>query len=190
MSRIFSALSVLAFLVLFPGCSSIPQGAWASRGLPNFAQVDDYLYRGAQPSPAGIDELRKMQVAAIIDLRRPDEEPITRFQEQRAVEAAGLRYYSVPMTGSRAPFREEIDRVMSLIDDPQNQPVFIHCRRGADRTGTIVAIYRMTHHGWTAERAIQEAMDQGMAWQEFCLRGSVRRWGKRMAQEEPGITQE
>lgn len=182
MNHAFSVLSSLVLAALLSGCAStIPQGAWAPRGLPNFAQVDPRLYRGAQPSPAGIEELRKMRIATIVDLRQPDEDPKGRQEEQYAAQAAGLHYYSVPMTGSRAPTREEIRRVLDLIEDPKYQPVFIHCRRGADRTGAMVAIYRVTHHGWTAEQAIQEAMDQGMKWNEFCLRGSVRKWEKRMS---------
>lgn len=182
MNRAFSVLFSLVLAALLSGCaSSIPQGAWAPRGLPNFAQVDSRLYRGAQPSPAGVEELRQMRIVSLIDLRQPDEDPTVRQEERNAARAAGLHYYSVPMTGHRAPTCEEIRRVLDLIEDPQNQPVFIHCRRGADRTGAMVAIYRLTHHGWTAEQAIQEAMDQGMKWNEFCLRGSVRKWEKRMS---------
>jgi len=41
----------------------------AASGLPNFHQVDPYLYRGAAPTPAGIQALKKLGIKTIIDFR-------------------------------------------------------------------------------------------------------------------------
>ena len=41
-------------------------------------------------------------------------------------------------------------------NEPANQPVLIHCQRGAERTGTLLAVYRMEHDGWSAEEAYGE----------------------------------
>ena len=77
------------------------------------------------------------------------------------------------MPGLSAPSDEQVSRVMAIIDNPDYQPVFIHCKRGSDRTGTIAAIYRISHDGWDAERAIAEAKHYGMSWAEFGMRGYI-----------------
>ena len=57
----------------------------------------------------------------------------------------------------------DVERVLTIIDAPENQPVFVHCRRGADRTGTIIACYRITHDGWNADQAKKEARRYGLS---------------------------
>ena len=57
--------------------------------------------------------------------------------------------------------------MLGIINDPENQPVFIHCHHGKDRTGTVVACYRISHDGWTAERAKYEAQRYGPGWVEI-----------------------
>ncbi len=95
------------------------------------------------------------------------------LQEKKEAEAIGLRYFGVPMPGLSAPTDEQVARVMGIIDNPENQPVFVHCQRGSDRTGTIGAIYRISHDGWTAERALAEAKNYGMSWAEFGMKGYI-----------------
>lgn len=131
--------------------------------LPNFRRVDDLLFRGGQPKPGGFARLARLGVKTVVNLRDDDERAISEGEEARA---AGLRYYNVPFGRLGRPSDAEVERVLQLIGAPENQPVFVHCRRGADRTGLVVAIYRMTHDGWTAERAQEEANHLGMArWQ-------------------------
>ncbi|MFY9571147.1 MAG: tyrosine-protein phosphatase [Blastocatellia bacterium] len=143
--------------------------------LPNFHKVSDTLYRGGQPTSAGAAKLAELGIKTIINLR--GEEDVDR-EGQKQAEAAGLRYFNVPMPGLSAPSDEQIARVIKLIDDPENQPVFIHCKRGADRTGTVAAIYRIKHEGWTSERAIGEAKRHGMSWAEFGMRSYISNYYK------------
>jgi protein tyrosine/serine phosphatase len=138
--------------------------------LPNFHKVSDTLYRGAQPSNGFAKKLGELGVKTIVNLRAEDEEA---RQEQKQAVDAGLRYFSVSMPGLSAPSDEQVTRVMDIINDPENQPVFIHCQRGSDRTGTIAAVYRISHDGWNAERAIDEAKHYGMSWAEFGMKGYI-----------------
>ena len=94
--------------------------------------------------------------------------------EEKAAEAAGLRFFSVPMYGLLRPTDEQITDALAIIHDPDNWPVFVHCVRGADRTGVVVACYRIEHAKWTAERAIQEARALGMRWIELPKRSYIR----------------
>jgi protein-tyrosine phosphatase len=93
-------------------------------------------------------------VRTVLNLRGDDEHARAEGREARAL---GLRYFNVPISRAGRPSRERIEELMALVDAPENQPVFVHCKRGADRTGAFVAAYRITHDGWTGERALAEA---------------------------------
>ncbi len=129
-------------------------------GIDNFYKVDDQVYRGAQPSDEGFRYLAQIGVKTVIDLREADSRSRA---EQKMATAAGLKYVSVPMGGLTPPTPEQTDRIMAILNDHASGPVFVHCKRGADRTGTVMASYRIEHDGWDSARALQEAMDRGMS---------------------------
>jgi tyrosine-protein phosphatase SIW14 len=133
--------------------------------IPNFHQVNDHIYRGGQPANEAWAGLAKIGVKTVIDLRRENEHG-TR-EEARAVEAAGMHYVNVPMNGVVSPSDAQVIKVLGLFDAG---PVFVHCRRGADRTGTVVACYRMRHDGWNNQKAFKEAKSLGMSWTQFGLK--------------------
>jgi len=142
---------------------SVAQSESKYEELPNFHQVSETLYRGAQPKPDGIRRLASLGIRTIINLRHDDAHARA---EEIAARAAGLKDFNVPMDEFGRPSEETVEQVLAMINAPENQPVFVHCKRGADRTGTIVAIYRIEHDGWTSERAKSEAKHYGMAlWQ-------------------------
>jgi len=43
-----------------------------------------------------------------------------------------------------------------LSDDPKTRPVYVHCKAGQNRTGFVIATYRMIYQGWTPEEAVRE----------------------------------
>jgi protein tyrosine/serine phosphatase len=126
----------LGVLLAFMGASVRPQTESQYRNLPNFHQVNAQLYRGGQPQADGLAHLKQMGVKTIINLRQPDAHTQA---EEREAHALGLNYYNEPLPGLSRPDDATVARVLNLINDPQLQPVFIHCKRGADRTGTIIA---------------------------------------------------
>jgi tyrosine-protein phosphatase SIW14 len=146
-------------------------------GLSHFAQVDEHVYRGGQPSETGLKSLEKLGVKAIIDLRGRGERSIS---EQKEVEAHGMKYYSVPLPALGAPTEAEVSTVLALIDDSQNWPVYVHCMRGKDRTGTVIACYRIRHDRWPKARAIKEAQEHGLSRVERGMRNFVLRY-------DPGV---
>ena len=159
----FLHMASRAFLVLVFAVS-LPlwvNGAEAP-GVPNFQQVGDHIYRGAQPSAQGFNSLEKLGIRTVIALRGGDHEK----SEQGVVERAGMRYVNVPLSGSAPPSGEQTARLLALLDDNAGWPVFIHCKRGADRTGTVIACYRITHDHWTNQKALAEARLHGMSWTE------------------------
>lgn len=163
-------IAAVALLLLAGGAA----GAWTQapqeKVLPNFHQVNENLYRGAQPADGGIKRLAALGVKTVINLRGESEG--TRAEEAEA-RAAGLRYFNVPMADLSRPTDEQVERVLALINDSQNWPVFVHCNHGKDRTGTIIACYRISHDGWTSEKAKAEAKHYGMSWVQFGMKDYI-----------------
>lgn len=123
------------------------------QGIGNFAQIEPFLYRGAQPDAAGIRELKDRGVKTIISLR--PREPV-----REEIASAGMNLVEIPIRadilGSEPPNEVEIRQFFETVLDPAMQPVFFHCAYGKDRTGTMAALWRIERDGWTPEEAIEE----------------------------------
>lgn len=139
-------------------------------GVPNFHQLNEHVFRGGQPSAEAWPSLAKLGVRTVIDLRRTDEHSTT--EEAQAVTAAGMKYVNVPMKGVVAPSNEQIAQVLALLNSPE--PVFVHCKRGADRTGAVIACYRIAHDGWSSKQALNEAKAHGMAWSQLGIKRYIQ----------------
>ena len=171
--RKFSAAALL--LALFT-LSAYAQSAPRYKELPNFYKVNDRLYRGAQPGAGGIKKLKELGVQTILNLRGEGEE--TRA-EKKEVEEAGLKYIALPMPGLNSPSDEAVEKALKIIDDPENGVVFVHCKHGADRTGTVIACYRISHENVDGEKATAEARKYGMSWVQFGMRGYISDYYKK-----------
>lgn len=117
-------------------------------GLKSFAQVSEGLYRGAQPTAEGMQELAKLGIKTVVNLR-------TFHSDRDELRGTGLRYAHIHCK-TWHPEEEDVVRFLSILRDPANQPVFVHCQYGSDRTGMMVAAYRVVEQGWTRERATEE----------------------------------
>lgn len=124
-------------------------------GLPNLHRVSEGLYRGAQPTAEGIEQLKKLGVKTIVNLRSSE-------SDRKILGDTGLTYKHIPMTAWR-PNDPDVVRFLQIVGDANNLPVFVHCRRGADRTGMMVAIYRVAVQGWSKDEAIAEMTQGGFA---------------------------
>jgi uncharacterized protein (TIGR01244 family) len=156
--------------VLALSLCSLP--AWAAGvtapGIRNFHQVNERIYRGGQPTDEGWNSLAGLGVKTVIDLRREGEDGHSIAAEAQVVEAAGMRYVSVPMEGIVSPGDEQISKILGLMDS--EAPVFVHCKEGKDRTGTAIACYRIAHDRWQSQKAMDEAKSFGMHWYEVGMK--------------------
>ena len=175
-TRLIKLNAVLCLLVFAASISAQQETRY--KELPNFHRVSDNFFRGAQPANGGIKKLSELGIKTVINLRGTDELTVA---QQKEAEAAGLKYFNIPMPGLSAPSDDQVERVLAVINNPENQPVFIHCKRGSDRTGTIAAIYRMSHEDWTSDRAIAEARRYGMSWAEFGMRSYIENYYKKLS---------
>jgi tyrosine-protein phosphatase SIW14 len=152
LSRAVSAVtaSVLALAVLAVAQTN-SDSRLANIRIKNFGKVDKTLYRGAQPKRRDIADLAALGVKTVIDLQQDGESG-----EQQDVEAAGMKFYRIGLSDSSWPAPEKTEQFLKLVNDPANQPVFIHCHGGRHRAGTMTAIYRITHDKWSADQAYAE----------------------------------
>ena len=147
---------------VYPAAENRPS-TWAAHvqaeGVPNLFRVTDTLYRGDQPTASGMQELRKLGIKTVINLRS--------FHSDRdEIGTTDLLQQQIYMK-SWHPEREDVVRFMRLVTDPTNAPVFVHCQHGADRTGTMCAIYRITVQGWSKKDAIREMKEGGFGFHEI-----------------------
>jgi tyrosine-protein phosphatase SIW14 len=163
---------------------AIPAFAGSSApGIKNFHQINEHVYRGAQPADEGFQYLAKIGVKTVIDLREADERSQA---EEGVVTAAGMKYVNVPMTGLTPPTELEITRILGILEDDSAGAVFVHCQRGADRTGAVIAAYRIDHDHWDNDRALSEAKSDGMGSFQFPRRSYIRDFQPRTVEAKTG----
>jgi protein tyrosine phosphatase (PTP) superfamily phosphohydrolase (DUF442 family) len=145
-----------------PGLARASFGAPAEKlklaGAPNTGKISDALLRGAQPSEQGLAELKKLGVTTVVDLRG-NRGPVA--QERAEVESLGMRFVDIPVNGWSAPSNAQVAEFLKLFRDDPKQKIFVHCYFGQDRTGVMVAAYRIAQQNWTADQAVAEMYSFG-----------------------------
>jgi protein tyrosine phosphatase (PTP) superfamily phosphohydrolase (DUF442 family) len=122
------------------------------RGIPNAGKVSDTLYRGAQPRAAGYRQLKDWGVAIVVDLRNSG----PKSPEKSAVESLGMRYVPIPTSAYLGPSDNQVAKFLQLRRDNPKEKIFVHCYFGDDRTGVMIAAYRIAEQHWTADQAYNE----------------------------------
>jgi protein tyrosine phosphatase (PTP) superfamily phosphohydrolase (DUF442 family) len=122
-------------------------------GVPNFGEVTPRLYRGGQPSREGFKNLAAMGVQIVVDSNRSS-------GDEKLLKGLGIQYVTLPW---HCPFPKDkiFAEFLQLMRDNPDKKVFVHCRLGDDRTGMMVASYRMGAQGWSAEEALNEMKEFG-----------------------------
>lgn len=132
-------------------------------GLPNFGKVEDGFYRGAQTRPWGYDELKKAGIKTVVNLRKD----WTAHFDKKFTEKEGIKFISLPWIAKKGCPPGYLDEFFSIVNDPENRPVFVHCKHGKDRTGFMIAAYRVKYDGWSEPQAFQEMESYGHKEKQF-----------------------
>jgi tyrosine-protein phosphatase SIW14 len=119
------------------------------KGVPNFGQVTPSLYRGGLLNPTGLKALAKMGIHVVVDTRADD--PNERDEAQKL----GMKYVAIPWH-CPWPKDEVFAKFLAVVHENKGKKIFVHCRLGDDRTGMMVAAYRMAEEGWSADEAMNE----------------------------------
>ncbi len=168
------ALVALALFCVVSVGSAADRGLPAQNGVGNFGKVNDRLYRGAQPSDEALRGLKLLGIRSVINLRAAGEDA---RQEAVLAQAIGLTYTNVPLNGIRAPKHQEIWKALAIIESLPG-PVFVHCQHGCDRTGTLIACYRIQYERWSNQAALEEARRYGLSRLERGMRRYIEKFGK------------
>jgi protein tyrosine/serine phosphatase len=123
------------------------------KGVSNAAQVNSMLYRGGQPSIDALPGLKKLGIGVIVDFR---DDANSIGWEKKGVESQGMTFVSIPWSASKDPSREKVAAFFATLNDNPGKKIFVHCERGADRTGTMIALYRIAYDHWTPDQALAE----------------------------------
>lgn len=123
------------------------------QGVPNFHKVDNKLYRSAQPTSEGMKNLQKYGIKTVINLRgfHSDKDEIGELK---------LKQFHIPINTWHIKDEHAV-KFLEIVSNPENQPVLVHCQHGADRTGTMCAVYRIVVQGWSKKQALKELKDGG-----------------------------
>ena len=167
--------AILAVATAAPGLAASPTAAERGKTLPvtqpysaepiacpgvsNLYRVTPTLYRSAQPDAKGLEHLaRDLGIRTVVNLR--DDLSDLGFDPPQSLR---LRYVEVKISSFDIPQNDGrllFEALAAIRAAERRGKVLVHCERGADRTGTVVALYRMKRQGWSADRAIAE-MEHG-----------------------------
>ncbi len=137
-----------------------------TEGAPNLHKVSEALFRSAQPTAEGFQKLKELGIVTVVNLRSFN-------SDRKEIGMTGLAYEHLYMKAWH-PERKEIVRFLQIVTDPKRTPVLVHCQHGADRTGTMSAIYRIVVEGWSKDDAIREMQDGGFGFHSIW--GNLPKW--------------
>jgi tyrosine-protein phosphatase SIW14 len=166
--RVTAIAFVLFSTIVVAGCSArhalhtdaraVSPPAFAEKisvpGISDFGKVNDFLYRGSQPTDDGVEQLKKLGIDTIVDLRGKLHGVID--HERQQAESLGIRFINLPGSGWATAKDEQIAEFFSLIRERPRRKIFIHCWLGGDRSGMFIAAYRIAFEGWSPQQAIEE----------------------------------
>jgi tyrosine-protein phosphatase SIW14 len=182
-TSLLTLLAVVSFAMMASAQTS--PNNFAGIGIANFGQMNDHLYRGAQPSQSDYQALAKMGINTIVDLRNDYES-----YAKSAAEAAGLKYVNIPMNGVSAPPEADVAKFLQVVNDPASGKVFFHCKAGIHRAGTMAAVYRINHDGWDYDKTFAEMKNYQFSAGLFHggLKSFVKKYADRMSAQRAATT--
>lgn len=121
--------------------------------IKNFKEVGEGLYRGAQPRGEDFAFLNEIGIKTVISFRW---KKVFIEEERKQCEEHGMDFVSIPLNYTNPPRIRDIKDFLITVDDRARRPVYIHCMHGVDRTGIMIALFRILRQGWNVDEAYKE----------------------------------
>jgi protein tyrosine phosphatase (PTP) superfamily phosphohydrolase (DUF442 family) len=148
--------AALLLTLICAGCVNLTGAerptTWAQpvevEGVPDLYKVTEGIYRSGQPTPLGLKNLKAMGIKTVINVRD--------FHSNREeVLEAGLDYERIR---TRAYYirKKEVIQFLKIVTDSSRTPVLVHCWLSSDRSGFLIAVYRIVMQSWSKDEAIRE----------------------------------
>ena len=151
------AFFLLVFTASFTSAAEPRPANWAQPVMlehsDNFFKVNDDLYRSAQPSKKGMRAYEAFGIRTVVNLR-------ARHTDNSEAKGTGLVLVHIPTRTRKVASDEFVIKALQAVRDAE-KPALVHCMHGADRTGLIIAMYRVIEQGWSKEAALDEMRNGG-----------------------------
>jgi protein tyrosine/serine phosphatase len=179
-------IAVFSFTIIATAQTAPSPETFPTIKIKNFGQMDERYYRGAQPEPGDYQALKELGVNTVVDLRNDPTD-----YEKREVEARGMKYINIPMSGWKYAKDTQVEEFMKLMNDPATGVVYAHCKAGRHRTGLTGAIYRFEKYGWDYDAAYKEMKKYDYSsWPvHYNIKAYVQDYAKVMKLRRPAPTQ-
>lgn len=164
-----------------------PNWMGPNEDLGHFFQVDSGLFRGQQPTDAGLQQLKQRGMKTVVYLHFDKKQAA---HEKQIVEGLGMRFVHIPMSYIVPPPKSQVDTWLNTTLSEASRPVFVHCQHGRDRTGTMVGIYRIAHDGWNFKSAYTEMKEKGFRTFFVGLTWGVKRFANQHGGQEKPTAEE
>jgi len=142
---------------------------WAQKvqntSLQNLYKVDDNLFRSEQPTKIGMKELQELGVKTILNVRNLRNDICEAKSTDLILRRKRINTWTINY--------DEVVSALKIIQESP-KPVLIHCKHGSDRTGCIVAAYRVSFQNWTKEDAISEFKSGGYGFHEDAFKNVLK----------------
>lgn len=167
--RLMNAAFLFAVILFLTGCGSreplSPDQKPITWAMPladapveNLYKVDEHLYRSAQPDAIGFQTLYDFGVRNDLNLRQYHD-------DASLIGDLNITYYRIKVRTEQMTYAQLVEGVAFIMN--ADTPVLVHCRHGSDRTGTVVAGYRIAADGWSKEEALDEFRNGGYGFHSF-----------------------
>jgi atypical dual specificity phosphatase len=135
-----------------------------------FTVVHPRLWGGEHPCPGGDARAHAARLATLLDAGVTTFVDLTEHDRENGVTPYGYRlrvvhrhvlsvaYFNFPVPDARVPqYRAEVEQVLDVIDAAleNGERIYVHCRSGIGRTGTVLALH-MVRHGYTPVDALRQ----------------------------------
>ena len=132
-------------------CTALSFTASATATEFTVLQIAPGVYCGPAPdNDQEYEHLQQLGVRTVLDMRKC--RPLASSLEQENIHARGMLYRRIPV-GFLPTHTGSPEEVLRLMSDPCCQPIYVHCSLGRDRTGLMVALYRVRYLGWDPQHA-------------------------------------